>query len=101
MRISDWSSDVCSSDLISVDAQDLGAEGFHGALAVLAHLRVDVDAATAAGQPRAPGHRAAVVAVGRRGHGDRRRSLGVAALADLVEADGMAECRFQALREKM
>src|SRR3546814_9058026 len=30
MRISDWSSDVCSSDLLEFLADDLGNHGFHG-----------------------------------------------------------------------
>src|SRR3546814_13089119 len=49
MRISDWSSDVCSSDLAFVDMQAVGDENeiefpFFGDLRLL-HVKIDVGAA--------------------------------------------------------
>src|SRR3546814_13301575 len=35
MRISDWSSDVCSSDLLADDGADLGTAGQHEALSLV------------------------------------------------------------------
>src|SRR3546814_4034204 len=40
MRISDWSSDVCSSDLLSIDAKAAGP--VHDALSILDHPRLDL-----------------------------------------------------------
>src|SRR3546814_18263866 len=43
MRISDWSSDVCSSDLKGAQIA-LGSEDFKAAMAAMARLRQPVDA---------------------------------------------------------
>ena len=54
-------------------ADDLGAERAQRGLALGADGLVDVEHAAQAGAPRAPGHRAAVVARRRARHGERRR----------------------------
>src|SRR3546814_14030589 len=41
MRISDWSSDVCSSDLVKFRAVKLGGNGFEGAKAHLRYVERD------------------------------------------------------------
>src|SRR3546814_10100502 len=67
MRISDWSSDVCSSDLIEAPDLALGGAGAGGDAGVLA-LRVDADHRAVDGQ-QIGNDGAYALAAARRGHG--------------------------------
>jgi hypothetical protein len=63
-------------------AHDLGAMGGDRRCAAFAHRRMDDDDAAAMEEPRPPGDRAAVIAVGGAGHGDAFGEMAPAAVGE-------------------
>src|SRR3546814_12066280 len=70
MRISDWSSDVCSSDLAADLAADAGVGG--GALCFVEHLRLGRAALRRAAEERLQRLLGGRIGAGARGAGGRR-----------------------------
>src|SRR3546814_5813090 len=77
MRISDWSSDVCSSDLVVVDLVVAGAQGGVDDAHVAAHDAVLVEAGDAVEQPLESGARGGVLHVAALGAGIDERPQGL------------------------
>src|SRR3546814_3053519 len=96
MRISDWSSDVCSSDLIG-PAVAVEGQGFVLQQRLVAHHAVCAQAAQALGQPAVVGGDGAAFSHGdglHRMEGERRHD-GKAAVADRPEVAGRRPIRSE------